>query len=69
MSINQDFGRGAYVGVRSVISLYANGVVGLEAVRSALDWDGEDGALEWGVKWGLLTKEEVREIRRERERS
>lgn len=67
--INFEYGAGAVVNVRTVLSLYSRGDVGKSAVREAITWDRENGAgvaadLEWGVRCGLITAEEREEFSR-----
>lgn len=62
--MNYEYGNGAWVGVRSVMSLYRRGEVGLGSVKAALEWDGggEDD-IAWGLKWGLISDEDATTLR------
>ena len=60
--INYDYGDGAYVGVRSVMSLYGAGKASFESVVSAMRGEKDRGAINWGLKWGLINAEEAEEL-------
>lgn len=54
----------AWVGARSVMSLYRRGDVSFGGLRAALEWDGDqESDIAWGLKWGLITEGEAEELR------
>lgn len=60
--IKYDYGEGAYVGVRSVMSLYGSGKASFESLVSVMRDEKDRGAINWGLKWGLITEEEAEEL-------
>ena len=63
-SIEYEYGEGTWVGVRTVMSLYRKGDVGLGSVKAAMEWDGGgESDIAWGLKWGLISEKDADELR------